>query len=200
MGDWIRSFDSYSKAIDGASSRTVCGAVVSVLSFVIMFFLFCGEFRAYMEVDMEELAFVDPSAGFGQHVHLDFDISFSKLSCDGVHIDTEEKAGKSAVDVSDGVRFEDLKPSGCRVFGTLKLQKVSGKFQIVAGKGIKKRMGGSDKVVYEISMEDLKKFDPTHRVDKFSFGPRFPGMPSSQLEDFASAEEDGGGLRQYKYS
>lgn len=198
MGDWFVSLDAYTKGIEGARSRTIFGAFVSVGSFLIMFFLFCSEFSLFMETDTEEIVFVDPSAGTSRNVSVDFSFHFDRIPCADAHIDMVDRAGKigksmekNGVDVQD-----DDEKDGCIVSGRLRLRKVAGEFRIVAGHHRSEKEDG-DKIVYGIGLDELKNFDATHTIERLQFGPDIPGR-ESPLSGYASQGD--GKMVQYKYT
>lgn len=66
---------------------------------------------------------------------------------------------------------DGVKPDGCRVYGTLVVNKVSGNFHITAGKSIPYPRGHAHLAV----MSD-KEYNFSHRIERLSFGDAAPGI------------------------
>eukprot|EP00939_MAST-03C_sp_MAST-3C-sp1_P001151 g1151.t1 len=212
MGDWIRSFDSYTKAIEGAHSRTLCGAFVSLISVIIMTFLFIGEFRHTFLTTyaLEELISIDlPSrAAAFERLAVDLDVTFEHLSCDVVHVDLAERRGDTKeMHLSDGITFVGHQ-NGCRIFGTIKVRKVAGKFQLVVGKPSGDGVGGDDlgdHLYYDLKLSEMKDYDCSHRIDRLFFGQEGGDGGASDSSE-SSAPLDGyqtegkGTMKQFTYS
>lgn len=198
MAEWLSSFDSYSKSIDGAKSRTIGGALVSIGSFFLMFCLFCTEFMLYQQVDMEDLVFVDPSGGSSPHIDAHFGLNFAKLPCSAVHIDMEDRQGTTKTSVTENITFTNSTTGGgCLIDGTLRLRKVAGEFHMTVGMNEGDAMQAAGRLFYHIDLESLTRFDASHDIRHLSFGPSFPGR-LDPLDGFTAPLP--GALVQYKYT
>ena len=76
----IQRFDAYAKPLEDFRVRTKAGGVLTVVSSLVMFFLFSSEIRDYLQPEMKEELFVDTSRTGKLKINLD--ISFHGISCD----------------------------------------------------------------------------------------------------------------------
>ncbi|KAN0028631.1 hypothetical protein ACTFIV_010478 [Dictyostelium citrinum] len=75
---------------------------------------------------------------------------------------------------------------GCRIYGSLSVQKMKGDFHILAGTGSDESHDGHAHHVHHITRENVervKHFNITHHIHKFSFGEDIEGL-INPLEDF----------------
>lgn len=77
-------------------------------------------------------------------------------------------------------------PNGCRVHGTLTLNKVAGNFHITAGKSVGLLGGGHA----HLSMDFNDNYNFSHRIDHFSFGKKAAGVVHPLDGDLKIAEDN----------
>jgi hypothetical protein len=82
----LKSFDVYRKLPSDLTEPTLSGALVSIISAIIMVILFLSEFYGYMQVTEISEMFVDISRG-DQKIVVNLDIEFPNLPCDILSLD-----------------------------------------------------------------------------------------------------------------
>lgn len=76
----------YRKLPSDLTEPTISGAVVSIVSSIIMLILFLSELNSFMEVEERSEMFVDVEKG-QQKIRVNMDIDFIRIPCDIVSLD-----------------------------------------------------------------------------------------------------------------
>ena len=87
----FRGLDLHSKVSSDFAVRTKAGACVSLLTLLVSLVLFIAELRFYLGVEVVEHMEVDSLRG--QRMRVNFDVTFPRLSCAAVSVDTQVRAG-----------------------------------------------------------------------------------------------------------
>ncbi|CAM9204184.1 unnamed protein product [Sphacelaria rigidula] len=84
---------------------------------------------------------------------------------------------------------------GCRLYGFMEVNKVSGNFHVAAGEGVM----SDGRHVHQYNMEEAKGFNTSHKIHTLSFGEPYPGMRPNPLDGTGRIidEDVGTGLFQY---
>lgn len=92
--DTVKEFDLYPKLKDDhkKTDKTTTGAVVTIVSGVVMFVLFCSELSNFLATRTLEAMKVDPT--LGERLVINFDITFHALHCAAVNMDAMDVAGE----------------------------------------------------------------------------------------------------------
>eukprot|EP00930_Biecheleria_cincta_P074685 TRINITY_DN61904_c0_g1_i1.p1 TRINITY_DN61904_c0_g1~~TRINITY_DN61904_c0_g1_i1.p1 ORF type:complete len:382 (-),score=57.48 TRINITY_DN61904_c0_g1_i1:137-1261(-) len=106
----VKRFDVYSKVHDDYRIRTQSGGLISLVSLCIMALLFCSELRNYFVVDVVDHIVVDTTVN--QKLPIGLNITFPRLRCDEVSVDTVDSIGESQVDIAGTLTKLDLDSQG----------------------------------------------------------------------------------------
>lgn len=98
----LRSFDAYTKPLEDFRVRTISGGTVTLISAVLIVFLFLTETINFLSVDVVEQLYVD-STSSEQRVDVNFDVTFKKLSCAFVTVDVMDVSGDNQDDIQDEI-------------------------------------------------------------------------------------------------
>ena len=107
----LKSFDMYRKLPSDLTEPTLSGAVVSIVSSVIMLILFISEFNHYLTVEESSEMFVDVAQG-GQKIRVNIDIDFPKFPCDIFSLDVQDIMGSHSVNVEGDLTKTRLSSNG----------------------------------------------------------------------------------------
>ncbi|EKX52186.1 hypothetical protein GUITHDRAFT_65491 [Guillardia theta CCMP2712] len=106
----LREFDIYPKTIQDFQVRTLAGAVVSILGFLIMFVLILGEINLYLTIQTDHELSVDTSRG--EKLQINFNITFHAMPCTIISLDTMDISGEQHIDVHHEVYKQRLDVDG----------------------------------------------------------------------------------------
>ncbi|KRX08122.1 hypothetical protein PPERSA_01667 [Pseudocohnilembus persalinus] len=98
FGNRLKSFDVYRKLPQDLTQPTLSGALVSIISTLIMITLFLTEFSAFLEVNETSEMFVDYSRS-EQKLQVNLDLVFYNLPCDIVSLDAQDVMGSHHVNL-----------------------------------------------------------------------------------------------------
>ncbi|TGZ75422.1 hypothetical protein CRM22_000378 [Opisthorchis felineus] len=250
-GFWCQ-FDAFAKPLKDFRVQTVSGALVSILSSVVILFLFFSELIAYTTPQAKQEIVVDIDRG--RKLLIELDVSYLFIPCTMLNLDTMDSTGEQKIDVNQQIyktridsagfpigatRRDDANPSqgkvatkgpdycgscygaesetrkccntckeiqlayqerhwvvknlsvfeqcreeqwddtlanlgseGCRIQGSLEVNKVAGSFHITPGNSY-----AADQVhVHNLQGFDGQKLNMSHKIDKLAFGNMYPGQ------------------------
>eukprot|EP01135_Chromosphaera_perkinsii_P009930 Nk52_evm23s1967 gene=Nk52_evmTU23s1967 len=93
----IRSLDAYPKTQDEVRIKTSSGAILSIISTVLIVLLFLNELFLYMSPEVQTELQVDTSRG--EKMNIKVDIVFPKIPCRVLSIDVMDASGEQQLDV-----------------------------------------------------------------------------------------------------
>jgi hypothetical protein len=129
---WLKRFDINSKALEGVHQQTLLGAVLTVVTTLLVLCLLFTELSSFFTIETVSRMDIDKRASF-EAVKLAFDISFHKVSCERItyshevtkgmiHVEEKGEIIKSNIDAGSGIK-------GCSVHGFFLVDKVAGNFK-----------------------------------------------------------------------
>lgn len=124
----LRKLDVHVKAVDGVNQQTLLGALISIISVLIVGVLVLSELSIFLKVDVMSRMVTDSSANL-ECVQLEIDVSFFHASCDRITFMQEVTRGSLHIHESGNVEKNIWNDSGCRVTGKILTDKVGGNFR-----------------------------------------------------------------------
>jgi len=106
----IKNFDAYPKTLEDFRIRTLSGAAVSVISGLIILFLFFSEFAFFLQTEVHPQLFVDTSRG--EKLRINMEVLFPALPCSYLSVDAMDVAGEHQLDVAHNIFKKRLDKSG----------------------------------------------------------------------------------------
>eukprot|EP01147_Barroeca_monosierra_P001116 gene1116-4344_t len=104
----LRNLDAYPKTLEDFRVKTFSGAVISIISILVIAVLFTSELILSTEVEPE--LFVDTSRN--EKLRINLDIEFPKMSCEILHLDVMDVSGENELDVDHDIFKQRLSESG----------------------------------------------------------------------------------------
>ena len=143
----MRRFDVHVKTVDGVTQQTVLGAIITLISVVVVLILLFSEFRLYSSSEIVSRMIADNSVG-KDSVKLEFDLEFTEVACDRIKFEQEVTRGTvhhthESQEIELMVLKEPLKSKdgasnsvGCWLHGNITTDKVGGNFKFVVAPSI----------------------------------------------------------------
>ena len=119
----LRDFDAYPKTMQDYQVRTLAGAAVSITGIVVMLLLFLGELSLYLTVQTDHQLSVDTTRG--EKLQINFNVSFHRLPCSIISLDTMDISGEQHLDVDHDVYKQRLSSAGVPVAPREKEEEIS---------------------------------------------------------------------------
>ncbi|XP_077248939.1 uncharacterized protein LOC143888417 isoform X2 [Tasmannia lanceolata] len=88
----LRNLDAYPKVNEDFYSRTLSGGVITIVSSIVMIFLFLSELSLYLNAVTETKLTVDSSRG--ETLRINFDVTFPVLPCSVLSVDAMDISGE----------------------------------------------------------------------------------------------------------
>ena len=109
----LRDFDVYPKTIQDYQVKTLAGAAISICGIIVMTVLFLGELSLYLTTTTVHELSVDTSRG--EKLRINFDISFPRMPCSIISLDTMDISGEQHLDVTHEVYKQRLDEYGSAI-------------------------------------------------------------------------------------
>ncbi|KAF9433667.1 Endoplasmic reticulum-Golgi intermediate compartment protein 3 [Entomortierella beljakovae] len=109
----FKNFDAYAKTLDDFRVKTSTGAIVTMVSALLISVLLLGEFLDYRAVRVESSLVVD--IGRKDKMSIEFDITFPKMPCYILTLDVMDVTGEHQSDISHSVFKVQLAPDGSEI-------------------------------------------------------------------------------------
>eukprot|EP00741_Cyanophora_paradoxa_P022034 tig00021433_g21270.t1 len=93
----LKRFDAYPKTHDDYRQKTALGGAVSLISGIIIFYLFMSEFVFYLSQERKHELYVDTSRG--EKLAINMDITFTGMACSVLSLDAMDISGEHQLDV-----------------------------------------------------------------------------------------------------
>lgn len=126
----LKRFDVHLKLMDspGMNKQTVLGAMVSVVSLVIVVILLISESKLYLDKEIIGHMRTDTTGGI-EAINISFDIEFLKMSCDKITFLQEVTRGTLHLQQAEKINKISGADGSCRLHGSLGTDKVGGNFR-----------------------------------------------------------------------
>lgn len=127
----LKKFDIHVKAVDGVNQQTVLGAVLTIISTILVMLLIFSEISYFMKVDVVSRMLTDKTAGV-ESVKLEFDLQFYDVSCNRINFIQEVTRGTVHIHepgIVEKFALDDGVTLGCHVRGSNVIDKVGGNFR-----------------------------------------------------------------------
>lgn len=99
--DTLKQLDVYTKVSEECTHSSQAGGLVSVITAFIILFLLWSELNAFLAIDVVDSVAVDTR--LHQKLMISMNVSFPRLRCDVVSVDSVDSAGDNQVDVHGGL-------------------------------------------------------------------------------------------------
>jgi hypothetical protein len=170
----IRRLDIYRKVPKDLTQPTYTGAMVSLCSVSMIFYLMFSELLAFVTPEIESVLYVDdPSELQMLPVHLD--ISLPALPCKYIGIDIQDDLGRHEVGNFERMtKFPLDGDKGCRIKTTFSINKVPGNFHVSThAKGTEGSTPNFKHVIHSLLFGDavLSNISKTYGIVQTSFEP-----------------------------
>lgn len=109
----LRRFDAYPKTLEDFRVKTFSGAAVTIVSAVIMTFLFVSELRYFLQTEVDSELFVDMSRG--NKLRINIDLTFQLLPCAYLTLDAMDVSGQRQINVHTTLYKQRLRNDGTLV-------------------------------------------------------------------------------------
>ena len=119
----LRDFDAYPKTLQDYQVKTLAGAVVSITGIIVMIVLFFGELSLYLSVQTDHQLSVDTTRG--EKLQINFNVSFHRMPCSIISLDTMDISGEQHLDVDHDVYKQRLDAAGNPVAPMEKEEEIS---------------------------------------------------------------------------
>eukprot|EP01130_Rhizamoeba_saxonica_P017710 TRINITY_DN8641_c0_g1_i1.p1 TRINITY_DN8641_c0_g1~~TRINITY_DN8641_c0_g1_i1.p1 ORF type:complete len:384 (-),score=71.40 TRINITY_DN8641_c0_g1_i1:43-1194(-) len=106
----MRSFDAYPKTVEDFRIRTNSGGIVSIISAIIMFWLFFSELSLYLGTEIKPELSVDTSRS--EQLRINFNIVFPHMPCAFLSLDAMDVSGNHQLDIIHHVYKKRLTSDG----------------------------------------------------------------------------------------
>ncbi|XP_011501635.1 PREDICTED: endoplasmic reticulum-Golgi intermediate compartment protein 3 [Ceratosolen solmsi marchali] len=106
----LRQFDAYPKTLEDFRIKTYGGAIVTIVSSIIMMLLFFSEVNDFLTPHLKEELFVDTSRGSKLKINLD--IIVHSIACDLLLIDAIDMTGEQHLHIDHNIYKRRLDLSG----------------------------------------------------------------------------------------
>ncbi len=124
----LKKFDVHTKVVDGVNQQTVLGAILTVVSVILVVILLVSEISVFMKVDVASRMVADNTAGI-ESVKLEIDIEFLTVSCDKINFFQEVTRGTLHIHEKGDLEKRLSQNNGCRIVGNILTDKVGGNFR-----------------------------------------------------------------------
>ena len=109
--DKFKSLDVYRKLPPDFVKPTYSGAMLSIISSVIMLLLFLNEFSSYREIKTSSQMFIDVNRG-GDKLTINVDVELTHLPCSILSIDIQDVMGSHSVNLEGNIMKYRLDKTG----------------------------------------------------------------------------------------
>lgn len=189
----LKRFDVHVKAVDGVNQQTILGALLTIITTLVVVILLWSEVTQFMKIDVVSRMVADQNARF-QSVRLEVDVEFNAVTCDRINFFQEITRGTLHLHEPGNVEKASTK-NGCRVQGAIVTDKYGGNFRFGVAPKLSNNRGGEQQVL---------PTNMSHYIHHIAFIPS-EGIASAdkipaknqQLEQTQTIVPEGSGIYQY---
>lgn len=127
----LKRFDIHPKAIEGVHQKTLIGALLTIVTAVIVVVLLASEISSFLKIEAVSRMVVDKSANL-ESVHVSFDVEFPALACSRITFSQEVTRGSLHSFEPAAVSKREIDSSGksgCQISGSFLTDKAMGHFK-----------------------------------------------------------------------
>lgn len=124
----IKKFDVHYKTPESVNEKTVIGAILTVISTILVFVLIISEFYYYYQINVDNLMVTDTQA-VREPTVLEFEISFPYIKCSNIKFVQDVTRGTLHTNQPDYFNKEDIN-DGCKITGIIATDRIGGNFRI----------------------------------------------------------------------
>ncbi|XP_050211965.1 uncharacterized protein LOC126662119 [Mercurialis annua] len=106
----LRKLDAYPKINEDFYSRTFSGGLITLVSSLVMLFLFFSEFRLYLHTVTETKLMVDTVRG--ETLRINFDLTFPAVPCSLLSLDAMDIMGEQHFDIKHNISKKRINVHG----------------------------------------------------------------------------------------
>ncbi|XP_061982336.1 uncharacterized protein LOC133702128 isoform X1 [Populus nigra] len=106
----VRNLDAYPKINEDFYSRTLSGGLITLISSVLILFLFFSELSLYLHKVTETKLLVDTSRG--QSLRINFDVTFPAIRCSLLSVDAIDISGEQHLDIRHDISKKRINAHG----------------------------------------------------------------------------------------
>ncbi|KAJ6942134.1 hypothetical protein NC652_008055 [Populus alba x Populus x berolinensis] len=106
----LRNLDAYPKINEDFYSRTLSGGLITLISSVLILFLFFSELGLYLHKVTETKLLVDTSRG--QSLRINFDVTFPAIRCSLLSVDAIDISGEQHLDIRHDISKKRINAHG----------------------------------------------------------------------------------------
>eukprot|EP01032_Pedospumella_encystans_P023175 gene23175-26239_t len=110
MLEGLKKIDAFPKAFDDFRVKTTTGALVSIISIIIMATLFFSEMSYFLKTETVDHLYVNGTRT--NKLHVDFDISFHDIPCNLLSVDAMDDTGVPQKDAVHEIYKHKLSVAG----------------------------------------------------------------------------------------
>ena len=176
----FKRFDVHRKAKSEVQSQTISGALITICSVFIVFYLIISEYSSYLRYEYQSHMIPDKSVGF-ESIDIQFALSFKSIKCDKLSFQQSVTRGTLHTHDDGKIVKTSMKNSnnieGCTLEGSILVDKVDGNFRFMVtpefdssnNSPITTRNGQQ---FISMSRPKIKPIDLSHQVHYLRFIPR----------------------------
>ena len=169
----LKKFDAHYKIADNVNEKTVIGAILSIISIILVLILIISEFRYYYQVNIQSLMITDSQA-IHEPTLLDFKINFDQLKCSHINFIQDTTRGTLHTNQAEYFDKQDIaNGEGCAVKGIIATDKIGGNFKIEYKNDEVTKLREEKNVPQELIKENLHKYleeiNISHVIEYFFF-------------------------------
>lgn len=154
----FKKLDIHLKVLEGVYQQSLLGALLTLLSVAIVFYLLFSEISTYMQTDVVSRMVTDSSIE-NENIRIFFDLEFDKIGCSFIEFSQEVTRGSTHTHEPEKIS-KNSTFQGCQVTGVTVTDKVGGNIKFGVSASLKasgQLIDLSHKVKYVVFLPDDKE-------------------------------------------
>jgi len=171
FGDNFRKFDAHRKTKDVYQHQTLSGAIITIMSIIIVLFLVSNEFLEYNNVEILSTMVPDKTVGI-ESIDIQFSLIMKQVTCPKIEFKQSVTRGTLHSHEPERITKTAHEKTGCLLEGTVVVDKTDGnfRFKVEPAYSPAQRVNGPDGTV--VSHSAMIAPDLSHEVRYLRFIPR----------------------------